>query len=91
MAHELTLLSAEVRTLRQANEALSKRRRAKKVRIRQGGALTIEDTSDILAQKDVKEVARRNKRSEGGSQKEGQPSGRHCRTCEKAGYNAQTC
>jgi hypothetical protein len=34
MAHEMTLLSAEVRVLRAANEALSKRRRAKKTRIR---------------------------------------------------------
>jgi hypothetical protein len=34
MAHEMTLLSAEVRTLRAANEALSKRRRAKKTRVR---------------------------------------------------------
>jgi hypothetical protein len=43
MAHEITLLSTEVRTRRAANEALSKRRRAKKARVRSGGALTIED------------------------------------------------
>ena len=49
LAHENTLLSAEVRTLRAANEALSKRRRAKKTRIRQGGALTVEDAQDIIA------------------------------------------
>ena len=29
--------------LRVANKALSKRRRAKKIRVRQGGALTVED------------------------------------------------
>jgi cell division protein FtsB len=49
LAHENTLLAAEVRTLRKANEALSKRRRARKNRIRQGGTLTIEDSHDILA------------------------------------------
>ena len=49
LAHEITLLLAEVRTLRAANKALSKRRRAKKTRVRQGGALTIEDTQDVLA------------------------------------------
>jgi hypothetical protein len=43
LAHEMTLLSAEVYTLRKANEALSKLRRAKKTRVRQGGTLTIED------------------------------------------------
>ena len=49
MAHKITLLFAEVRTLRAANEALSKRRRARKARVRQGGALTIEDVQDIIA------------------------------------------
>ena len=49
MAHEMTLLSAEVRTLRAANEALSKRHRAKKACVRQGGALTVEDRQDIIA------------------------------------------
>jgi hypothetical protein len=48
LAHELTLVNAELRILRAANKALSKRRRAKKNRIRQGGALTIEDTHDII-------------------------------------------
>jgi hypothetical protein len=43
LAHEITLLLAKVRILRAVNEALSKRRRAKKTRVRQGGALTIED------------------------------------------------
>jgi hypothetical protein len=91
LAHENTLLAAEVRTLRAANEALSKRRRAKKTRIRQGGALTTEDAQDIIAQKDVDEQIRRNIRTEGGSREEGQPSRRRCRTCGKAGHNARTC
>ncbi len=55
MAYEMTLLSAEVRILRAANEALSKRRRAKKARIRQGGILIIEDAQDLMAQRDVDE------------------------------------
>ena len=48
-------MSTELYTLRAANEALSKRRRAKKNRIRQGGILTIEDAYDILAQEEVDE------------------------------------
>jgi hypothetical protein len=91
LAHEVTLMSAELRTLRAANEALSKRRRAKKARIRQGGALTIEDAQDILAQKDVDEQVRRDLCAEGVSQKEGKSSGRRCGTCGKAGHNARTC
>ena len=91
LAHEVTLMSAELRTLRAANEALSKRRRAKKARIRQGGALTVEDAQDIISQKDVDEQVRRDVRVAGGSRKEGQPSGRHCGICGKAGHNARTC
>lgn len=37
IAHEVTLLREEVRTLRKANEALTKRRRAQKTRVRAGG------------------------------------------------------
>ncbi|CAG8974612.1 hypothetical protein HYALB_00004410, partial [Hymenoscyphus albidus] len=105
MAHEMTLLSAEVRTLRAANEALSKRRRAKKTRVRQGGALIVEDVQDMLAQEDVDEQVRRDMReaglvirrgnllggAAGVGYKEGQPSRRRCRTCGKAGHNARTC
>ena len=40
MIHRLSLLEIENRVLREANEALSKRRRAKKARIQHGGSLT---------------------------------------------------
>ena len=91
LAYEITLLLAEVRTLRAANKALSKRRRAKKTRVRQGGALTIEDTQDVLAQKEAEEQARRDKRSEGGRQNKGQPSRRRCGTYGETSHNARTC
>jgi hypothetical protein len=42
-------LLKENHALRKANKALSKRYRAKKNRIRQEGALTVEDANDILA------------------------------------------
>jgi hypothetical protein len=64
-------VSTELRTLRVANEALSKRRRAKRTRVRQGSALTIEDARDVLAQKDAEEQARRDKCSEGESKRRG--------------------
>jgi hypothetical protein len=71
----MTLLSAEVRTLRVANKTLSKRRRAKKTRVCQGGALTIENTQDVLAQKEAEEQARRDKRSKGVVEVRGNPLG----------------
>ena len=84
-------MSTKVRTLRVANKALSKRRRAKKTRVRQGGALTIEDAQDVLAQKEAEEQARRDKRSKGGRQNKGQPSRRRCGTYGETGYNTRTC
>jgi hypothetical protein len=53
LAHELTLITAKIYILRKANKVFSKRRRAKKNRIRQGGAFIIKDTHNILAQEEV--------------------------------------
>jgi hypothetical protein len=91
LAHQLTLVTAEVRTLRAANEALSKRRRAKKARIRQGGALTIKDAHDVLSQREVDEQIRRDKRSGEAFQNEGKSTRRRCGTCQKTGHNTRTC
>jgi hypothetical protein len=84
-------LATEVRTLRKANEALSKRRRAKKTRLRQGEALTVEDAHDILAQKEVDEQIRRDKRSGEAFSKEGNSGVRRYSTCGKTGHNTRTC
>ena len=91
LVHENTLLASEVRTLRKANEALSKRRRAKKTRVRQGGALTVEDVHDILAQNEVDEQIQCDKRSRRVGQNEGNLTTRHCGTCGKTGHYAPTC
>ena len=91
LAYEVTLLTAENRTLHKANEALSKRRRAKKNRIHRGGALTVEDANDILAQNEVDKQIRRDKRSREGFQNEGRSTMRRCGTCRKPSHNAQTC
>jgi hypothetical protein len=39
--HQIALLHKEVETLRKANKGLSKRRRAKKTRVRFGGTLIV--------------------------------------------------
>jgi hypothetical protein len=91
LAHENTLLHAVIRALRTANEALSKRRRAKKTRIRQGGVLTVEDAYDILSQTKVDEQIRRDRRSGGGVQGDGISSVRRCDTCGNTGHNSRTC
>ncbi len=85
------MLHAKIRSLRTANKALSKRRRAKKTRIRQGGVLTIEDAHDIIGQIEVDEQIRRDKRSGGGNQGDGNPTVRRCGTCGETGHNSRTC
>lgn len=77
--------------MRQANEALSKCRRVKKTRIREGGALKIKNARDIIARKEVEEQVRRDKRSREGNQSEGQSTARRCGTCGKTGHNVRTC
>jgi membrane protein involved in colicin uptake len=49
----MTLMEAEMKELRQANEELSKRRRAKKTRLRQGGSLTLQEAQNLQDQDDI--------------------------------------
>lgn len=91
LAHEVVLMSAEIRTLRSANEALSKRRRAKKTRIHHGSALPVGDAHDVLFQREVTEQIKRERRSGGVGENEGKSSMRRCGTCGETGHNARTC
>lgn len=91
MMHEVALLRAEVKSLRQANETLSKRRRAKKTHIRQGGALTVGDAHDLLAQKDVDRQVAQEIRQIGGRSRRAAAGVRRCGNCGKPGHNARTC
>jgi len=84
-------LTTEVRTLRTANEALSKRRRAKKTRVQQGGVLTIKEGSDILARKDAMKEVEANTRVLREGLNTGPPSTKRCGFCKKPGHNARTC
>lgn len=69
LAHDNILLHAEIRTLREANQALSKRRKAKKTQIRSEQVLIVEDTIDLISQRQAKEELRRDKGVLGGMQK----------------------
>jgi len=65
--YEVALLRAEVSVLRKANEGLSKRRRAKKIRIRLGGSLTVQDVRALLDGKAVGEqLAQEERQNRGG-------------------------
>ena len=51
--HELALLRAEVRDLQQANETLSRRRRAKRRRLQKGGVMTVGEAREAIDQMNV--------------------------------------
>ncbi|EDO02563.1 hypothetical protein SS1G_05039 [Sclerotinia sclerotiorum 1980 UF-70] len=91
LAHENTLLTVEIRTLRKANKALSKRRRAKKTQLRQGGVLTGQEALDILSQQEVDIQIQRDERQKGGNSNGEASSNRCCSKCGKPDYNSRTC
>ena len=87
----MTLIREEVRTLRKANEALAKCRRAKKTHIRAGGALSIGDIINLIEQKDVVRQQSGRRSAEGGIVQAGRSGLRHCKRCSKTGHNVRTC
>ncbi|KAJ0127325.1 Uncharacterized protein HZ326_29573 [Fusarium oxysporum f. sp. albedinis] len=89
--HEVVLLRNEVRNLRDANEILSRRRRAKRTRLKKGGAITIQEVSQVIDQMDV-DIQVVAELSRSGSQgRSARPGSRRCSICSKAGHNARTC
>jgi hypothetical protein len=91
LAHSVTLMAAELRTLQKANEALSNAGGPKKTRLRLGGPLTVGDAHDLLAQKEVQEQVERETRENGGRRTRTEAAPRRCGKCGKPGHNVRTC
>jgi len=89
--HENALLRAEVKTLREANSSLAKRRRAKKTRLRHGGTLEVGEGLDLLDQKDVDAQLREATRASSSRARRAQPREQRCGICGNTGHNARTC
>jgi hypothetical protein len=89
--HQVALLRAENASLRKANEALSKRRRAKRTRVQLGGSLIVQGAKDVLDQNAVGgEAVGETQLDSGGAG--GVPTKvRCCSVCGKPGHNARTC
>ena len=91
LAHRAVLITDELMSLRKANEALSKGRRAKKTRLRQREAVSVRDAQEELEQRNIGERLEREE-GESGGDGEGQRRGqRRCGNCGKPGHNARTC
>ncbi|OAQ57671.2 DDE superfamily endonuclease [Pochonia chlamydosporia 170] len=89
--HQVALLKAEVNQLREANALLSKRRRAKKTRLRQGGSMTIAEGQALQDQNDVEDQIQQEDRKTRGRKPRDETKGRRCGVCGKTGHNARTC
>jgi hypothetical protein len=89
--HKVALLEARVKELEQANEILSRRRRAKRTRLQKRGVMTVEEGRQAIDQMDVDaQVVAESSRS-GGQGRSARPGVRHCGVCGKPGHNARTC
>ena len=89
--HEVALLRSEVSSLRKANEALSKRRRAKTTRVQLGGSLAVQDAQDVLGQGAVGREGVQETQPGSGGTGGGRTKVRCCGVCGKPGHNARTC
>ena len=91
IVHEMTLLQDRVRTLEKANEALSKRRRAKRTRLQAGGALTIEEGQALIAEKETGRRQSGRRLAEGGTSETRLSTLQRCGRCGKTRHNVRTC
>ena len=89
--HKMALLKAEVNELQEANATLSKRRRAKTTRLRQGGSMGIADGQALRGQKGAAQQAERHTNDTGGERQQGGTGGLRCGMCGEAGHNAKNC
>jgi hypothetical protein len=91
VSHRVALLEAEVRVLQEANEALSKRRRAKRTRLQDGGVMNGSQAREVMAGEGVVEEEARVEGENEGSSKRRRTGLRLCSICRNAGHNARTC
>jgi hypothetical protein len=89
--HQVALLQAEVSSLRKANEALSKRRRAKRTRVQLGGSLAVQDAQEVLGQGAAGEEGAQETQPGSSGTGGGRTRVRCCGVCGKPGHNARTC
>jgi hypothetical protein len=89
--HKVALLVTENRDLRQANEILSRRRRAKRTRLQKGGVMTVGEARQAIDQMDVDAQVEAESSKSGGQGRSARPGIRRCGVCGKTGHNARTC
>ncbi|RKK08368.1 hypothetical protein BFJ68_g17297 [Fusarium oxysporum] len=89
--HEMALLRSEMQILRQSNETLNKRRRAKRIRLQSRGKMTVDEGREAIDQMDINTQLQAESSRSSGRGGSARPMERRCRTCGKAGHNTMTC
>ncbi|KFY28164.1 hypothetical protein V491_00603, partial [Pseudogymnoascus sp. VKM F-3775] len=83
--HQLALLKAENQNLQQANEVLSKRRKAKKTRLQQGGSLSQQEAQDLQDERDIVQQVEQEIRASGGCKPREETCVRRCGSIGREG------
>ena len=91
LAHEIVLLRAETKELRTANERLSKRRRTKKTRLQDGGSLSLQEATIVIADRGLGDQDCEETSRSSGCITVGELRVRLCSNCRMPGHNARTC
>jgi hypothetical protein len=89
--HSLALIQSEVHLMRGELETLSKRRRAKKTRLRHGGSLSVGEADDIQAQNEVNAQVKQETQHSSSRAPRNETKKQCCSVCGKMGHNARTC
>lgn len=89
--HQFALLKAENHILRQGIESLSKRRRAKRTRLQQGGSLSQQQGEELQDERDITLQVQQEMRQSSGRKPRAFPHARRCGNCNEVGHNARTC
>jgi hypothetical protein len=91
MAYRLTLIEDRVKTFEKTNKALSKRRKAKRICIQDGGTC-IGDIAEVLIAEKEEKKSKQQKMSSEEDDTEARPAiQRRYSNCGKTGHNIRTC
>ena len=72
-------------------EELSKRWRAKKTCLQQGGSLSQQEAEDLQDDRDVEQQVEQEIKASGGRKPREETRARRCGNCGETGHNARTC
>ena len=89
--HQLALLKAENQYLQQANEVLSKYRRARKTQLQQGGSLSQQQAQELQDERDVVQQVEQEIRTSSSRKPREETHARRYGKCGGTKHNARTC